>query len=305
MTSHKLLTAFSIGIVLSAVAMAQQAPGQFKGEGTIVAFQKYDRYREKPHQSGMGTFVEEWIVRIDRWEGVTKNAGYFLVTYEKVSQRALSDEEMNQEKWRFTFREPIFHEAESCAGSVPLPSEDGASHRSRPARMEDFRRTKPGVSVAIPPLKDLPCLIANEPPVAVTTSKVEQPISVDGAVVAIQRGKTDTRLIEPASFADLAEIYIMRVDRWSQPQKQKYIIVEYIHRADLISYEQFDRTRWTFEVHQASPEETKGCLSWMARAPSFVPTAFGASVKLPNPKELPCFLMTKRPVPVAPKPTTH
>jgi hypothetical protein len=36
----------------------------------------------------------------------------------------------------------------------------------------------------------------------------------------------------------------------------------------------------------------------MARGPSFLPTAFGAKDELPNPKELPCFLMTKRPVPV-------
>jgi hypothetical protein len=126
----------------------------------------------------------------------------------------------------------------------------------------------------------------------------EEPILAEGVAVAIQRGKTDTRISDPTSFADLAEIYMVRVDHWSQPRKEKYIIVEYIHRADLISYEQFDNTRWTFEVHQASPEETKDCLSWMARGPSFLPTAFGAKEQLPNPKELPCFLMTKRPVPV-------
>ena len=31
-------------------------------------------------------------------------------------------------------------------------------------------------------------------------------VSAEGVVVATQGGKTDTRLIEPASFADLAEI---------------------------------------------------------------------------------------------------
>lgn len=105
-------------------------------------------------------------------------------------------------------------------------------------------------------------------------------------------------MVDPNSVGDLAEMYMMRVDHWSQPQKQKYIIVEYIHRADLISYEQFDKTVWRFEVRQASPEQSKDCFSWMARGPSFLPTAFGAKGELPNPKDLPCFLMTTRPVPV-------
>ncbi|MGB6899223.1 MAG: hypothetical protein WBE12_11560, partial [Candidatus Acidiferrum sp.] len=68
------------------------------------------------------------------------------------------------------------------------------------------------------------------------TSK-EEMLSAEGVVVAIQRSEGDLRLVDPNSVGDLAEIYMMRVDRWSQPQKQKYIIVEYIHRADLISYE--------------------------------------------------------------------
>ncbi|MGB2671012.1 MAG: hypothetical protein WBH24_13455 [Candidatus Acidiferrum sp.] len=137
------------------------------------------------------------------------------------------------------------------------------------------------------------------------TSK-EEMLSAEGVVVAIQRSEGDLRLVDPNSVGDLAEIYMMRVDRWSQPQKQKYIIVEYIHRADLISYEQFDKTLWKFDVHQASAEQSKDCLSWMARGPSFVPTAFGANVKLPDPKELRCFLMEKRPSIVretAPTPT--
>ena len=133
----------------------------------------------------------------------------------------------------------------------------------------------------------------------------EELISVEGPVVAIQRSKDDTRVVDPNSLADLAEIYLVRVDHWSQPHKEKYIIIEYVHRGDLIGYDQFDKTRWKFQVHQASAEESKDCLSWMARGQSFLPTAFGAEEQLPNPKGLPCFLMTKRPVPVAPKPTTH
>ena len=68
-------------------------------------------------------------------------------------------------------------------------------------------------------------------------------VLAQGVVVAIQGGKTDTRLIEPQSFADLAEVYMVRVDRWSQPRKEKYILVEYIHHAGLIPYDAFDKTR--------------------------------------------------------------
>lgn len=124
-------------------------------------------------------------------------------------------------------------------------------------------------------------------------------LSAHGTVIAIQRGENDTRIDDPTSFADLAEIYIVRIDHWSQPRKEKYIIVEYIHRAGLIAYQQFDKTRWRFELAQASPEETKGCLSWMARGRSFMPTIFGSNTSLPNPKQLPCFLMTRKPVPLS------
>jgi hypothetical protein len=88
---------------------------------------------------------------------------------------------------------------------------------------------------------------------------------------------------------------MVRADRWSQPRKEKYILIEYIHHTDLIRYDEFDKSRWNFEIHQASPEEEKDCLSWMAREGSFHPTAFGGKIKLPDPKSLTCFLMEKRP----------
>ena len=133
-------------------------------------------------------------------------------------------------------------------------------------------------------------------------------VVAEGVVVAIQGGKTDTRLAEPSSFADLAEVYMVRVNHWLQPRKETYILVEYIHHTGLIPYDAFDKTRWNFEIRQASPEETRDCLSWMAREGPFHPTAFGAKEKLPDPKGLACFLMEKRPSVVnesAPKPSTR
>jgi hypothetical protein len=130
---------------------------------------------------------------------------------------------------------------------------------------------------------------------ATSAARKNELVSVEGVIVAIQGGIDDTRLVQPASFADLAEIYMVRADRWSQPRKEKYILIEYIHHTDLIRYDEFDKSRWNFEIHQASPEEEKDCLSWMAREGSFHPTAFGGKIKLPDPKSLTCFLMEKRP----------
>jgi hypothetical protein len=134
------------------------------------------------------------------------------------------------------------------------------------------------------------------------SSSKDDSLLVQGVVVAIQRGKTDSRIIEPESFADMAEIYMIRADQWSPPlRKEKYILVEYVHHAGLIEYKQFDRTHWNFELHLQSPETNRECLSWMAREAkeelTFMPTAFGAKTKLPEPRTLSCFLVTERPSP--------
>ena len=152
-------------------------------------------------------------------------------------------------------------------------------------------------TAATRPLAVLLCYV-----LAASTIPKDEIIPAEGVVIAIQRGKTDTRVVDPPSFADLAEIYIVRVDHWLQPRSEKYIILEYIHHANLISYEKFDKTIWKFQIHQASPQETKDCFSWMARGPTFLPTAFGANAKLPDPKTLPCFIMTMNPVPISPAP---
>ena len=135
---------------------------------------------------------------------------------------------------------------------------------------------------------------------AASSAPKDDALTVQGVVVAVQRGEKDARLIEPESFADLAEIYMVRADRWSPSvRKEKYIIVEYVHHARLIEYEQFNKTHWILELHQQSPEVNQECFSWITRGTAeelkFVPTAFGAKTKLPDPKTLPCFLSTKQP----------
>jgi hypothetical protein len=135
---------------------------------------------------------------------------------------------------------------------------------------------------------------------AISSAPKDDALSVQGVAVAIQRGEKDARLIEPESFADMAEIYMVRAVHWSSPvRKEKYILIEYVHHTGLIGYKQFDRTHWNFELHPQSPETNQECLSWITRGATeelkFEPTAFGAETRLPDPKTLPCFLITKRP----------
>jgi hypothetical protein len=167
---RKILITVILGVVISTAATSQ-IQSKIAGEGSIVAFQKHERHRVKPYSGkGMATPVEIWIVRIDHWKDGDKRAGYFLVNYTALYQRVLSDKEINQGVWRFMFRDPIFHEAESCAGSVPVPAKDGASYEWRRAKMNDFERTLSGRSDIIPELKSLPCLIAEKSPLRVSSS---------------------------------------------------------------------------------------------------------------------------------------
>jgi hypothetical protein len=107
---------------------------------------------------------------------------------------------------------------------------------------------------------------------------------------------TAKRYRAPNSSAE-AVLYVLRVacryrDNWTS---RVLILVEYIHHTGFMPYDAFDKTRWNFKRRQASPEETRDCLSWMASEGPFHPTAFGAKEKLPDPKGLACFLMEKRP----------
>jgi hypothetical protein len=126
----------------------------------------------------------------------------------------------------------------------------------------------------------------------------------EGKVVAIQKAKDEVRMLDNTD-ADLVEVWMIRVDRWPQHQKPGIVLVEYTHHDSIIKDSELDRTTWTFAIRQAPPEKSGTCLSWWAAERSFVPTAFGRRGKLPDPKTLTCFLMTKRPVVASPKPTTR
>ncbi len=156
MKKTQLLIPVAVAVALlvgSAASTAQSQGKQLRGDGAIVAFHKQWRHPVKPFSAkGFGTPADIWIVRIDRWTEGNVEGKYFLVSY-MLYEKAVSKQQINQPGLRFRFRKP-----EEQDGPRPC--------RGFPLRMDDFQRTKPGLTEKIPPVVELPCLIAVKPPEA-------------------------------------------------------------------------------------------------------------------------------------------
>ena len=136
-TTFEKLAAVLLTLALSSTLFAQEQaePKEFVGEGVVVAFQKYNRYPVMPPVRGIATFVEVWIVRIDKWEnevGPLKDKRYFRVEY-NIYERGLTDCEINATNLRIKLREPRENEHVDCygfsKGSIGL-----CTHHSGPTR---------------------------------------------------------------------------------------------------------------------------------------------------------------------------
>lgn len=144
------------------LGQAQIEKKQVSGEGVVVAFRKNGRHPSNPFSKGTATFVEHWIVRIDKWtEETSKDQRYILVEF-NLYERAVSDSEINSNKLRFSLRERRADEHTDCLGGVSVDS--GRAAKPKQVRLADYERTKPGGADKIPPLESLPCFIADEPP---------------------------------------------------------------------------------------------------------------------------------------------
>jgi len=149
----------------SVLGQVQAENKEIYGEGVVVAFQKTSRHSVTPVITGIATPVEYWIVRIDKWaEQATKDQKYILVQF-NLSERAVSDGEINSGKLRFRLRERRTDEHTDCLGSISVGDRRYAKFRS--AKLSDYQRTKAGSADEIPPLKSLQCFIAEHPPVVV------------------------------------------------------------------------------------------------------------------------------------------
>ena len=147
----------------SLIAQESVRPDDIVAEGVIVAFQKGSRYPVRPFTSGTATFVEFWIVRVDKWtKGPEAFADkkYILVEY-RLYERGLTDCEINAKKLRFTLRQQRDDKHTNCTVSV----EANKNSTGRPP--SDYEVTTPGKLDRIPSLSSLPCLIADSAPVVI------------------------------------------------------------------------------------------------------------------------------------------
>jgi hypothetical protein len=120
--------------------------------------------------------------------------------------------------------------------------------------------------------------------------------AAEGVVIAVQKAKGEIRTAVPDSMGDMVEVWMVQVYKWPRPERPGTILVEYSHRDAVVSDNELDNTVWRFEMRPAPATESGTCMSWWSAERSFIPTALGAKQKLPEPKELGCFLMRKRPV---------
>lgn len=148
-----------------ALSQAQNEQRLLSGEGAVVAYMKNGRHPDNPSSKGTATFVEHWIVRIDKWgEGTSKDQKYILVEF-NLYERAVSDSGINSNKLRFSLRQRRADEHTDCLGRVIVGRRP--SSKTRPARLSDYQRTKAGSADKIPSLELLPCFIADEPPTVI------------------------------------------------------------------------------------------------------------------------------------------
>jgi len=166
----------------SALIAKQSEPERFLGEGVIVAFHTKWRHPIKSYSShGVGTPADLWIVRIDRWVTTGIEGKYFLVDY-PVLKAAVNDDAINR-KLRFHVRKPAEGDGSNpCAEMI------------RAVRSPGFKRTGQGTDDVIPPLKDLGCLVADEPPDVIGTEhhklsgdKNADELRGEGIIVAFQK----------------------------------------------------------------------------------------------------------------------
>lgn len=165
--TKKLFTSLSLFVLLMlgypAICQEEKAK-DIAVEGAIVAFQKRTRHPVKPKTKGIATYVELWIVRIDNWlDKPTKEERYILVEY-VLSERGLSDDEINSQKLKFVLRENQENQAD-CLGTILVG--DSPPYKGRIVDLGDYEQTKSGTSENIPPLQNLLCFRAERPPIVI------------------------------------------------------------------------------------------------------------------------------------------
>jgi hypothetical protein len=133
-------------------------------------------------------------------------------------------------------------------------------------------------------LSSLSCLLAGA---------AEPVVSFEGVIVATQRSQTGLRLQEPHSIGDGSELWIVRTESWPKLKGGRLILAEYTYTGPAIDDQELEKGIWRFELRPAA--DTKhGCVGWAGR--DFIRTSQAGSMRVPPARDLPCFVIVKRPV---------
>ena len=147
--------------------------------------------------------------------------------------------------------------------------------------------------------------------ISTIVESADKVISAQGMVIGLQGTEDKPKLEEPRSISTAVEIWIARIVHWPGDYKNRFdqetILIEYRYtrQDEQVAREKLDRTVWKFELQELSGKEKKSCMVWITPDHPFTPTSLAGGRNLPSLGDLPCFLMTKRPVPVSPTPTTR
>lgn len=159
---------FLLGILVLMIQVSfTQSVAEFSAEGHVVAYKKSSRCPTcKGTDGSIGLAVENWIVRIDKWnDEKVEGTRYILVEYQ-MYQRSLTETEIN-EKLKFVLRERMEHEQnQDCVGEISVLV--GDDYFLRPAEFIDYQLTEAGDLETIPTdFKKLPCMIVVRLPVVI------------------------------------------------------------------------------------------------------------------------------------------
>lgn len=150
-------------LTISELTDAQSKTSEMLVEGTVVAFNKANRCPSCEGSKSIGTPIENWIIRVDKWKDDNFDGNEYILVEYQIYTRSLSDSEMNK-KLEFTLRERKEHEQnQDCVGQIT--SKKGEDYLLRPVELSDYEITESGKLESIPAdFKKLPCFIVDRLP---------------------------------------------------------------------------------------------------------------------------------------------
>lgn len=164
------LFSFVTIILLSTIVFIGQQKERFSGEGHVVAYRQSSRCAECPGFSGgaMGTQIEHWIVKVDRWIGDIQRKKEFVLVEYQMYDRSPSEEKLKM-TLRFQFKEWNAKPPADCFGII-VEGEEGNRIGRRPV-LSDYKIIGDVNEEGLKEFQKFPCLIVDRMPEVVDSRK--------------------------------------------------------------------------------------------------------------------------------------